>query len=166
MAKKTDMDKVAGEMLRLEKRRLADLTKYEGNPRIIERAIPQVQESIRQCGYITPIVIDEDGVILAGHTRYEALKQNGAEECDVVVAVGLSEEQRKKYRLLDNKTGEIATWDNRKLKTEILGLDFEGFDFGQEKIETEVFKETTDTEPKGTDRKTVTCPRCNAEVPV
>ncbi len=114
MAKKAKMSEVAGSSLKLERRSLASLHKYENNPRNIEKAVPQVAESIRQCGYITPIVIDEDGVILAGHTRYEALLETGATECDVIVAKGLSEEQRKKYRILDNKTGERASGDDGK----------------------------------------------------
>lgn len=167
MAKKTEMVEVAGELLRLEKRKLSEIREYSNNPRIIDEAVPLVAESIRQCGYITPIVIDEDGIILAGHTRLAALKENGAEECDVIVAVGLSEEQRKKYRLLDNKTGEIATWDKAKLREEIQDLDFEGFDFGQGDIRTEDFNqaEPGDDPVEAEKNRTVICPRCNAEVP-
>lgn len=134
MAKKAKMSEVAGRSLKLERRSLASLHKYENNPRDIEEAVPLVAESIRQCGYITPIVIDEDGVILAGHTRYEALLETGATECDVIVAMGLSEEQRKKYRILDNKTGELASWNKAKLREEIADLDFNGFDFGQSEV--------------------------------
>lgn len=164
MAKKTEMVEVAGELLRLEKRKLSELCEYDNNPRIIDEAVPLVAESIRQCGYITPIVIDEDGVILAGHTRLEALKENGAEECDVIVAAGLSEEQRKKYRLLDNKTGEIATWDKAKLREELDGLDFDGFDFGQCEIQTADFNSADAETDAAVKIRTVVCPRCNAEV--
>lgn len=146
--------------MRLEKRRLEELKEYENNPRIIDKAVPLVAESIKQVGYITPIVIDEDGVILAGHTRLAALRENGVEECEVIVAEGLTEEQRKKYRILDNKTAELATWDNVKLKAELDGLDFEGFDFGQREIDTEVFD---DVAGGGTER-TVICPRCKAVI--
>lgn len=146
--------------MRLEKRRLEELKEYENNPRIIDKAVPLVAESIKQVGYITPIVIDEDGVILAGHTRLAAFRENGVEECEVIVAEGLTEEQRKKYRILDNKTGELATWDNVKLKAELDGLDFEGFDFGQPEIDTEVFD---DVIGGGTER-TVICPRCKAVI--
>lgn len=165
MAKTTELVEVAGEMLRLEKRKLTDLKKYANNPRIIDEAVPLVAESIRQCGYITPIVIDEDGIILAGHTRFEALEETGAEECEVIVATGLTEDQKKKYRLLDNKTGEIAKWDKRKLKEEISDLDFDGFDFGQCEIKTEQFNEIDQEDADGSEKhRTVICPRCNAEV--
>ena len=167
MAKKTEMVEVAGKMLRLEKRKLSEIREYPNNPRIIDEAVPLVAESIRQCGYITPIVIDEDGIILAGHTRLEALKENGAKTADVIVAVGLSEEQRKKYRLLDNKTGELAKWDKAKLKEEISDLDFEGFDFGQGDIRTADFNQADpeDDSVEAEKNRTVICPRCNAEVP-
>ena len=167
MAKTTEMVEVAGKLLRLERRKLTQIKEYGNNPRIIDEAVPLVAESIRQCGYITPIVIDEDGVILAGHTRLAALKETGAKSCDVIVAVGLTEEQRKKYRLLDNKTGELANWDKAKLREEIRDLDFEGFDFGQGDICTADFNEMDPEEnaPGGAQNRTVICPRCNAEVP-
>ena len=64
------------------KKKLSELKPYENNPRINDEAVDDVVESIRQCSYIAPIVIDEDGVILAGHTRYKALKKLGYKECD------------------------------------------------------------------------------------
>ncbi len=68
---------------------------YENNPRINDEAVDDVAESIRQCSYIAPIIIDEDGVILAGHTRYKALKKLGYQECEVVIASDLTEAQKK-----------------------------------------------------------------------
>lgn len=113
------------------KRKLTEIRPYENNPRIIDDAVGDVMESIRQCSYISPIIVDEDGVILAGHTRYRALTELGFEECDVVVVAGLTEEQKRKYRLYDNKTGELAAWDQRKLSAELCDVDFCGYDFGQ-----------------------------------
>lgn len=103
---------------------------YEKNPRKNDAAVESVMESIKQCGYCSPIIVDEDYIILAGHTRYKAMKRMGWEECQVVVKAGLSEEQKRKYRILDNKTGEIAEWDADLLAEELDGLDFDGFDFG------------------------------------
>ncbi|MEG2703147.1 MAG: ParB N-terminal domain-containing protein, partial [Clostridia bacterium] len=57
--------------------KLAEIVPYKGNPRSNERAVPAVMESIQQCTYINDIVVDEDNVILAGHTRYKALKRLG-----------------------------------------------------------------------------------------
>ena len=109
--------------------KLAEITPYENNPRRNEGAIDAVAASIQQCGYIAPIIVDEDGVILAGHTRYKALKKLNYDEVGVIVKEGLTGEQKQKYRLLDNKTGEFACWDFEKLEQELGQLDFCGFNF-------------------------------------
>ncbi len=107
-----------------------ELNPYPNNPRINDDAVEDVAESIRQTGNLDPIEIDENNVILSGHTRLKALQKLGYEECEVVRYTGLTEEQKKKYRLLTNKTGEKALWDFSKLEEELQDLDFEGFDFG------------------------------------
>lgn len=116
--------------MKLIVKRLSEIYPYEKNPRKNDGAVDAVAESIRQCGYIAPIIVDECGVILAGHTRYKALLKLGYTECQVAVAAGLSEEKKRKYRILDNKTGELAGWDFDLLQEEISELDFDGFDFG------------------------------------
>jgi hypothetical protein len=115
--------------MKLETLKLADIKPYENNPRKNDDAVNAVAESIRQCSYITPIVVDEDYVILAGHTRFKALNALNVEEVQCLVCDGLTEEQKKKYRYLDNKTGEKATWDLLKLEQELEGIDLQGFDF-------------------------------------
>lgn len=116
--------------MQLVKKKLSDIFPYENNPRKNDRAVATVMESIRQCEYIAPIIVDEDGVILAGHTRYKALQKMGWTEAECIVKEGLAEEQKRKYRLLDNKTNEFAGWDFDLLEVELEGMDFEGFDFG------------------------------------
>ena len=135
-------------------KKLTEIHPYGNNPRIIADAIEDVMESIRQCGYVAPIVIDEDGVILAGHTRYAALLRLGRTECGVIIARGLTEEQKKKYRLYDNKTAEFASWDQRKLSAELSDVDFCGYDFGQP------VTALPDEEKEGEAVKTVVCPCC------
>ena len=115
--------------MKLESLKIADIKPYENNPRKNDSAVNAVAESIRQCTYITPIIIDENRVIIAGHTRFKALKALGIKEVQCLVCDGLTEEQKKKYRYLDNKTGEKATWDLMKLEVELEGVDLEGFDF-------------------------------------
>jgi len=111
--------------MELQSMKLADIHLYENNPRRNDAAIEAVAESIRQCGYVAPIIVDETGTILAGHARYRALECLGQDAATVLVRPGLTEEQKKKYRLLDNKTGELSGWDMEKLATELEGLDFE-----------------------------------------
>ena len=108
--------------------KLSEIVPYENNARKNDKAVKDVAESIKQCGYIAPIIVDENNVILAGHTRYKALKKLGYKEITVRKISGLTDEQKRKYRLLDNKTNELAEWDFEKLKDEIDGLDFSEFD--------------------------------------
>ena len=110
--------------------KLDKLTPYANNPRNNDSAVPAVKASIEQVGYITPIVVDENYEILAGHTRAKALDKMGADEIQVLVVEGLTDEEKRKYRLLDNKTSEFATWDIDLLEVELDELDFDGYDFG------------------------------------
>ena len=115
----------------LVKVKLDDLVPYERNPRKIpQEAIDDVKESYRQCGVIDPIEIDENNVILSGHTRRLAALDMGIKEVDALRVTGLTEKQKKKYRLLANKTGEKSGWDYELLDWELEDLDFEGYDFG------------------------------------
>lgn len=116
--------------MNLIKLSLTEIQPYEKNPRHNDSAVEAVAESIRQCGYVAPIIVDEKYVILAGHTRYKALMRLGMNTAMVIVKAGLTEEQKRKYRILDNKTGEIATWDAELLSIDLTELDFDGFDFG------------------------------------
>ena len=115
--------------MKLETLKIASLVPHANNPRKNDDAVNAVAESIKQCTYISPIIVDEKRNILAGHTRYKALKALGIEEVPCLICDGLTEEQKKKYRYLDNKTGEKATWDLMKLEVELEGVDLEGFDF-------------------------------------
>ena len=135
-------------------KKLAEIHPYENNPRIITDAVEDVMESIRQCSYIAPIIVDEDHVIIAGHTRYKALKAMGCEEIQCLICEGLTEEQKKKYRLYDNKTSELASWDQKKLSRELSDVDFCGYDFGQP------VTALPDDENDGNNVKTVVCPCC------
>lgn len=105
---------------------------YEKNPRQNENAVQYVANSIKEFGWKQPIVVDKDGVIIAGHTRYKAAKKLGLEKVPVITADDLTEEQVKAYRLADNKTGEFAQWDMDLLNQElgdILDLNMDDFGF-------------------------------------
>lgn len=108
--------------------KIKDIHPYERNARKNDQAVDAVAQSIEQCSYVAPIVVDENHAILAGHTRWKALKKLGRTECECIVKDGLTEEQKKKYRLLDNKTNELADWDFELLAEELEGLDFGSLD--------------------------------------
>ena len=117
---------------------IADLIPYDRNPRRNDMAVDDVAESMEQVGYITPIVIDENRQILAGETRCKALKKRHVKRDKVLQVFGLTEEQKKKYRLLDNKVGEIAEWDAELLAGELEEVDFGDFDFGFDDLMAEL----------------------------
>jgi DNA modification methylase len=117
------------ESLSVEWRAIETVRPYPGNPRIIpETAIDKVAASIREFGWRQPIVVDEGGEILVGHTRRLAAMRLGIAEVPVHVAVGLSDEQRRAYRLADNRTGEESRWDLKALGLELQGLGDAGFE--------------------------------------
>lgn len=98
------------------------LRPYENNPRDNTGAIEPVAESIRTFGFLQPIVADSDGVIIAGHTRYEAAQLLGLKQVPVVYA-DLDEEAAAAYRLADNKTAEMSKWDASLLADELEAIE-------------------------------------------
>lgn len=145
--------------------KLSDVVPYENNPRKNDEAVEAVKESIRQCEYIAPIIVDENMVILAGHTRAKALEEMSKDEVEVMKVTGLSDAQKKKYRLLDNKTNEFAGWDFNLLDLELQDIDFEGFDFGFT-TPTDINIDGLFVEHDEEERppKTITCPNCGEEI--
>jgi len=140
-----------------------DLIPYANNPRINDAAIPAVETSIEQVGYITPIVVNESNVILAGHTRYRALYNLAMDdgEIEVIRVTGATPDDEKKFRLLDNKTGEFAKWDLDLLMEELDTIDLEDFEWFGEEIEQAAEKEVKEAkEKKEKVQKPVICPRC------
>ena len=106
-----------------------DLLKpYKNNPRINDKAVPEVRKSIKKYGFKVPIVVDKNNVIVCGHTRLKAAKKLRLKEVPVIRADDLTPEQIKEFRLIDNKTQELATWDIEKLEYELDGKQIQGFD--------------------------------------
>lgn len=103
-------------------RPINEVRPYENNPRNNKAAVEKVANSIKEFGFKVPIVVDTDGVILTGHTRLKAAISLGMKEVPVIVAADLNEAQKKAFRLADNKTGEIATWDMELLDQELQDL--------------------------------------------
>ena len=137
--------------MNIQMKNLADIKPYEKNPRKNDEAVKYVAESIRNFGFKVPIVIDKNGVIVAGHTRYKAAKKLKITEVPCIVADDLTDEQVKAFRLADNKVAEKAEWDFDLLDIElggILDIDMEslGFDFSIEEEEPEAVEDEFDGE--------------------
>jgi DNA modification methylase len=116
--------------MNVEMRPLASIRPYENNPRLNDAAVDAVAASISAFGFRQPIVVDEQGVIIVGHTRLKAALQLGLQEVPVHVAVGLTEAQAKAYRIADNQTSQLSDWDNAKLAQELVNLQNLEFDLG------------------------------------
>lgn len=114
--------------MKLEERSTNDLRPYEKNPRINGDAVDAVAASIREFGFRQPIVVDENGVIICGHTRWKAAKKLGLEKVPVHVAKDLTPAQVKAYRLADNQTASLAEWDFELLPIELADLQAADFD--------------------------------------
>lgn len=103
---------------------LSKISPYNNNAKIHNKdQIDLIVKSIEDFGYINYIVVDEDNIILAGHGRYEALKQLGRKKIDVLQVTGLSDEQKRKYRLIDNRMSELSEWDIDLVKAELIDLN-------------------------------------------
>lgn len=105
-----------------------ELIPYEKNPRDNRLAIDDVVRSIEEYGFTNPILVNEEKVILAGHTRREAAILAGLEKVPYIVVDGLTEAQQKAYRLADNKLSELSIWDEDLLKEELKDLLDEDYD--------------------------------------
>ena len=147
-------------------KKIEDLKPYENNPRFNDDAVEYVANSIKQFGFKVPIIIDKNGVIVAGHTRYKASLELGLKEAPCIIADDLSEDQIKAFRLADNKVSEKSMWNydllNDELK-EILNVNMEEFGF----IKTEeIDLENVDVDEYFNDEsneKKCVCPKCGYE---
>ena len=113
----------------VELRPLDAVRPYANNPRQNDDAVEAVAESIRRFGFRQPIVVDQDGVIVAGHTRFRAAQRLGLATVPVHVATDLSPDDVRAYRLADNKTAELASWDDAMLSIELDALRGAGIDW-------------------------------------
>lgn len=136
---------------------------YDKNPRNNDDAVEPTAESIKQFGWQQPIVVDKNNIIVAGHTRYKAAKKLKLKEVPIVYAqhkdgTWLTEEEVNAYRLADNKTGELAEWDDDLLAGELDDItDIDMSDFGfdvsddieqSEEAKDDDFDEEPPEEPK------------------
>lgn len=110
------------------------LIPYENNPRMNDRGVQPVIESIKAYGFKVPIVVDRNNVVVCGHTRLKAALQMGLDKVPCIVADDLTDEQVRAFRIADNKVSDFSIWDNKLLLEELDVLNetdwFTGFDFG------------------------------------
>ena len=115
--------------MKVANRNLAELTPYAGNAKKHDSTqIANVAESIKQFGFVQPIVIDRDGVIVIGHCRALAAEKLGMKEVPCVCVDDLTPEQVNALRIVDNKSNE-SEWDLDILPDELADIDLSGFDF-------------------------------------
>ena len=122
------------------------LREYDNNPRNNDGAVDAVAESIKQFGFKVPIIVDNDYVIVAGHTRLKAARLLGLDKVPCIVADDLTPEQIKAFRLADNKVGELAGWEIEKLGKELSEIDMDMSAFGFDAVEFEEFSEVCEDE--------------------
>lgn len=165
---------------------IESINPYESNPRNNERAVEKVVSSIKEFGFKVPIIIEKNGTIVAGHTRYLAAKQLELKEVPCIIADDLTPAQIKAFRIADNKTAEYSEWDFDLLTQELeelkeldFNLDLTALDeFEQERLlnpitDTDIdsFFEATEYEANRTESnsasdsnaretKKVQCPHC------
>jgi DNA modification methylase len=114
--------------MNVEVRGIETIRPYEQNPRINDAAVEAVAKSLREFGFRQPIVVDADGVIIVGHTRYKAALKLGLKQVPVHVATDLKPAQVKAYRLADNQTASLADWNYDLLPLELKDLQGLNFD--------------------------------------
>ena len=120
--------------MNIVEKRLDEIRPYENNPRFNDDAVDYVASSIEAYGWKQPIVVDKDGVIIVGHTRYKAAQQLGYETVPVLVADDLTPDEVNAYRLADNKVSDFSSWNNKLLLEELDKIPddlFTGFDLAE-----------------------------------
>ena len=132
-------------------KKIEDLKPYENNPRVNDDAVQYVANSIKEFGFKVPMVIDKNNVIVTGHTRYKAALELGLKEVPCVIADDLTDEQIKAFRIADNKTNDMASWNDDLLGLEMKDLlgEFDMTDYGFGDFEISML--TEDMEPEDYD---------------
>jgi len=116
--------------MQIEIHLIGQIRPYPGNPRQNDAAVDAVAASLKEFGFRQPIVVDADGVIIVGHTRYKAALKLGLKQVPVHVATDLTPAQARAYRIADNATNEIAGWNYELLPIELSALQEMSFDLG------------------------------------
>ena len=151
-------------------KKLDEIKPYANNPRFNDDAVEYVANSIKEFGFKVPIIIDKNGEIVAGHTRYKAALELDLKEVPVIIADDLTEEQIKAYRLADNKVSEKSQWDFELLDEELKDLDLDMSDYGFENIDIDLdiddsqFVQDTEITKTKDEPKEIICPNCGEKI--
>jgi ParB-like chromosome segregation protein Spo0J len=136
--------------------------------------VEAVAKSIKEFGFRQPIVVDKDGVIVVGHTRYKAALLLKLKTVPVHVAADLTPQQARAYRIADNRTNETAEWDIDLLPIELGelregGADLKLLGFTDKELAEYLKEFDTDLEggeaDTGEAADTIRCPKCGHEFP-
>src|SRR5438445_7087733 len=114
---------------RIERWPIERLTPYANNARLHSEAdLDKLAAAIRKWGWTTPVLVDEEGSLLAGQLRFAVAAKLGLKSIPVIVARGWSQAEKRAYRLADNQLAARASWDFEQLHNELRELKFTGFD--------------------------------------
>ena len=148
-------------------RPLDELVPYIRNPRNTEKAVNKVAASIQAFGFLVPIALDKDNVIVAGHVRLLAARKLGLEQVPTVTLEDLTEDEIRAFRLVDNRVSEMAVWDEPLLAEAIdfIGDEIDMMQFGfdltekasTQKIDTNMEFDEDDYEDEAFEYE---CPNC------
>lgn len=143
-----------GKIAKVQEVTLSQLVPYERNAKLhTDKQIGEIADSIKEFGFINPILIDKDFNVIAGHGRIEAAKRLELESVPCVFVEGLTDEQRRAFILADNRLYEMGSWNDVNLKNEVeeVSFDFGAFDIVNDEVKEE-------------GPKKIVCPRCGHEV--
>lgn len=157
--------------IKVEYLALNDIKPYENNPRFNDNAVKYVANSIKEFGFKVPIIIDQNNVIVAGHTRLKAAEKLNLEKVPCIRASNLNAEQIKAFRIAENKVSEFSDWDMKKLEVELEDINFDMSNFGIIDIgDIDEFGLSDRIIPKDSNfveeekpQRSITCPYCHKE---
>lgn len=152
--------------MKIEYREINEIKPYNRNPRVNDKAIEFLMNSVKEFGFKVPITIDKDDVIITGHTRYEVAKRLGMDKIPTIKIEDLDDNKIKAFRLADNKVGEIAQWNYEKLEEELMELktinkELLGFDEEDVNIDWDNIEEISLDNYEEPEHIIIQCPYCS-----
>ena len=139
-----------GKIAKVQEVTIKKLIPYVNNAKIhTEEQVTKIASSIREFGFLNPVLIDKDFNIIAGHGRVQAAKKLDMDKVPCVYVEGLTDAQRKAYILADNRLGELAEWDMELVTEELEALKDMDFDIELTGFDMPGYEPEEDEEPDG-----------------